>query len=90
MFDTPQSTTAGNQGIVSPTPPTQQEVEVGISNDSSTEIISGLKVGDQVVTRTIAATTAKTTTTAPSLFSAPGSGNRGATGGSTIRRVTGG
>jgi len=35
--------------------PEQQSVEIGLANDSYTEIISGLKEGDQVVTQTISA-----------------------------------
>lgn len=34
-------------------PPRRQTIEVGISNDESTEILSGLQEGDVVVTRTI-------------------------------------
>ena len=60
-------------GVSSTIPPRQQTVEVGISNDSSTEIVSGLKEGDQVVTRTVLAQAAKPAATAPSLF---GSGGR--------------
>lgn len=41
------------QGIISPTAPRRQPVEVGISNDGSTEIISGLKEGDVIVARTL-------------------------------------
>lgn len=55
------------QGVTMATAPTEQEVEVGVSNDSTTEIVSGLKEGDSVIARTITATAAKTTT-APSLL----------------------
>ncbi|MBI4224960.1 MAG: efflux RND transporter periplasmic adaptor subunit [Candidatus Sungbacteria bacterium] len=66
-----------NKGMTSATPPRRQPVEVGLSNETMTEIISGLKEGDQVITRTIAApTTAAATAQAPSLFGNPG-GNRG-------------
>lgn len=76
-----------SQGVVSATAPSRQQVEVGIANDTSTEIISGLKEGDQVVMRTVTsqATTAPTT---PSLF---GGGNRvgggGAPGAGAVRRA---
>ncbi|KKR07500.1 MAG: Efflux transporter, RND family, MFP subunit [Parcubacteria group bacterium GW2011_GWC2_39_14] len=40
----------------------QQNVEVGISNDSDTEIVSGLKEGDQVLIKTINATSTTTQT----------------------------
>lgn len=41
-----------NQSITSITAPTQQVVEIGLANDSLTEIISGLKEGDKVITQT--------------------------------------
>lgn len=53
------------------TSPKQQIVEVGLSDDTSTEILSGLNEGQKVVTKTtvVGATTAKTTTnSATSLF----------------------
>ena len=63
-----------NQGVALSTTPTQQAVEVGISDDTSTEITSGLSEGDKVVTKTISGTaTTATTNSAPSLF---GSGGR--------------
>ncbi len=57
-------------GVTLETLPQQQIVEVGISNDTVTEIISGLAVGDYVVSRTITGTTGggSTQTQAPSLF----------------------
>ena len=39
------------------------EIEAGIADSSNTEIISGLSVGDTVVTSTVTSTTSKTTTT---------------------------
>jgi len=60
---------AGVQGSPSTTPPQQQIVSIGISNDTYTEIISGLKEGDEIVTKTITPTTT-TTATAPSIFGA--------------------
>lgn len=70
---------AGSSGIPSTVAPSQKTVEVGISNDTETEITSGLSDGDLIITRTVTATTAQTQT--PSLFSAIGGGGRGATGG---------
>ena len=58
--------------------PKRMPVEVGISNDTVTEIVSGINEGDKVITRTVLATTAKATT-APSLFGAAGA--RTGTGG---------
>ena len=76
----------GTQGSPSLIPPIQQNVEVGVSNDTSTEIISGLKEGDIIVTKTIASTT--TTTSAPSIFSAA-TGNKGANAGGATRTLRG-
>ena len=57
-------------------------VEIGISSDTQTEIISGLSEGDVVVTATIKATsTSSTSTTSP--FSAIGGGAR--TSGTSLR-----
>ncbi len=61
----------------STTPPTQRRVQIGITNDTLTEIISGIKEGDRVVTRTI--TTGANKNTAPTIFSATGA-NRSNTG----------
>lgn len=44
-------------GIVSAILPKQQAVEIGLANDSITEITSGLKEGDKVVIRTISPST---------------------------------
>ncbi|MBI5230151.1 MAG: HlyD family efflux transporter periplasmic adaptor subunit, partial [Candidatus Magasanikbacteria bacterium] len=75
-------------GVTSPTPPRQQTVEVGISNDTSTEIIAGLKEGDVVIIRTITPASQKTATQqAPSLFGAAGA--RGGGGGGALRGATG-
>jgi HlyD family secretion protein len=43
--------------------PVQVEVETGLSNDSFTEIVGGLKEGDQIVVRSSAPTMAIKTTT---------------------------
>ena len=86
MFDTPLPTPAtGVQGSPSLTLPVNQTVEIGISDDTNTEIISGLKEGDSIVTKTIATSTASATST-PSLLSAVG-GNRNATGGGAARAL---
>lgn len=66
-----------NFSSVSKSVPNKIKVIVGLSNDSQSEIISGIKEGDEIVTRTILSTTA-TATAAPSLFGSPtnrGSGN---------------
>ena len=82
MFDTAlPAPAAGTQGSISVTPPRNQTVETGISDATSTEITSGLNVGDEIVTKTITGTTAKTaTTTAPSILGGAGGGARGGGG----------
>ena len=78
-----------SMGVTSPTQPRQQTVEVGISNDVSTEIIAGLKEGDIVVTRIITPASQKTATQqAPSLFGAVGARGGGG-GGGALRGATG-
>lgn len=93
LFDIPLVATAtstsgtgagANAGIPSAIPPRQQSVEIGLSNDTMTEIISGIKEGEQVVSRTILGT-ATATTQAPSIFNAagvrtPGANTRTTTG----------
>jgi multidrug efflux pump subunit AcrA (membrane-fusion protein) len=78
MFTTPLSLPfAGSQGTPSKETPTQIQVEIGISDDTNTEIISGIKEGDQIVSRTI--TNSTKTTTSSSLLG--GTGTRGIGGG---------
>ena len=81
VFNPPLITTTKSlTAIPSKVAPTQKVVQLGVSNDSLTEITSGLNEGDQIVIRTIAGTTASTAT-APSLLSAVGAGGRGGYGG---------
>jgi HlyD family secretion protein len=51
----------GQTGVTSTVAPKTVSVEVGISDDTNTEIKSGLSEGDTVVTQTINATAAKST-----------------------------
>lgn len=74
------------EGVPSAILPLQQQVETGLSNDTSTEIKSGLKEGDKIVTRTVTATPATQPTSSLSLFgnrggAAAGGGNNGGGGG---------
>lgn len=85
IFDRPLVGGTSPQGVASTITPREQTVEVGLSNDKSTEIISGLKEDDVIVTRIIAPTAA--TVAAPSLFGGIG-GNRGS-GGGGVRTGTG-
>lgn len=62
-------------GITSATPPQQKQIEIGLSNDTMTEITSGLKEGDRVVTQTITSTSATAQTQSQSTgFKIPGIG----------------
>jgi HlyD family secretion protein len=77
-----RSMSLASAGTVSATPPQRKVVEVGLVDDTNTEIITGLSDGDQIVTRTIAGatvTTARTTTNTAATRSATGA-TRGATG----------
>ncbi len=56
------TSTQTQPGVTSPTAPRRQTVETGISNDTLTEITSGLNEGDNVVVQTITPTAAKTAT----------------------------
>lgn len=53
--------TSGSQGTASNTLPDTRTIQVGLANDTQTEITDGLKEGDQVVTRTISGTATATT-----------------------------
>lgn len=71
-----------SQGVVSAQTPVQVPVEIGISDDTNTEITSGLTEGQQIIVRTISGSTQVTTQSAPSLFGGAG-GVRTGTGGAT-------
>lgn len=86
IFDQPLANSGSTQGAVSPVPPQQQTVEVGLSNDTLTEITSGLTEGQQIVVRTILPTAAKTSQQAPSLFGSVGARAGGQGGATRIQR----
>lgn len=89
VFDAPlAASVVGVQGSVSGTLPRQVEVTIGLANDTSSEIISGLNVGDIIVTKTIAATIAKTTS-APSILGAVGGNKTTGGGGNAMRAIRG-
>ncbi len=70
---------------------TSVDVTVGLSNDTQTEIVSGIAEGDTVVTGSTAPTTSTTSSSVTSPFSALGGGNRGfgGGGGGTTRVIRG-
>jgi macrolide-specific efflux system membrane fusion protein len=63
---TQDAQTASSDGITSATGPSSAAVQVGLANDSQTEITSGLNEGDWVVIRTVDSSTASKSTTAQS------------------------
>jgi HlyD family secretion protein len=70
------------QGITSSVIPMQKTIEIGLSDDTSTEIVSGVDEGTQIVTRTISGATA-TTNTSTSLLGNILGGNKNASRPST-------
>ena len=81
MFTPPlASPTTGSLGTPSKVAPSQVIVETGISDDTNTEIVSGLKEGDQIVSRTITSTTTSTASTS-SLLGGGGTRAIGGAGG---------
>ena len=79
MFDQAIPRNKNGQGVSSPVPPRRQTVEIGLSNDTFTEIISGLNEGDQVVARTTSgSSSSQSAQQAPtSLFGNPARGGSG-------------
>jgi RND family efflux transporter MFP subunit len=65
-------------GIVSATPPTQVPVTIGITDNTNTEIDSGLTAGEQIVARTISSGSSKTAAAAATARSGFGGGAGGA------------
>lgn len=59
-------------GFISEEKAQDKTIEVGIANDSHTEVISGLVEGEHVITRTISATSAATKAATQSLFGGAG------------------
>lgn len=75
MFKTsPPPPAKGSIGSISKIAPIKIPVEVGLVGSSRSEVVSGVKEGDEVVIRTILPTA--NTTTAPSIFGS-NTGNRG-------------
>ncbi len=69
IFPTPLIVEKGTSGTPSSMKPIQKKIEIGISSDSFTEIISGLNAGDQIITRTLNSNSStKTTSNTPTLF----------------------
>lgn len=80
-------------GLSFPLPLAQKTVVTGLTDDTQTEVVSGLAEGDSIITRTVKA--AATTSTAPSLFGnmrppGTGGGGGGGAGGGNGARGAGG
>ncbi len=81
---------SGSQGVTSATPPMSVPVTLGISDNTNTQILSGLTPGEQIVVRAVIGTAttktaAATATSRTTGGAAGGFGGGGAAGGSTIR-----
>ncbi len=76
-------------GITSITAPKNVPVTTGLSDDTNTEIVSGLSVGDQVITKTVVTTgaTASTKTAATAATTRTGGGGFGGGGASVLRAL---
>jgi len=61
--DLKQKLLASVSGVSLPSLPKQQSIETGISNDTSTEIVSGLNEGDVVVSSTVSSSTSSNSST---------------------------
>jgi multidrug efflux pump subunit AcrA (membrane-fusion protein) len=64
-------------GVILPNLPKKQLIEVGLSNNTLTEILSGLKEGDIVISSTITSTTQTAQTQRTQRFQIPGMGGMG-------------
>ena len=79
------STAAGSasSGVISATAPQSVPVTIGISDNTNTQILSGLTEGQQIVVRTVTGTAATTKTAAATATSRTSTGGFG--GGSAVR-----
>ncbi|MFA6404738.1 MAG: biotin/lipoyl-binding protein [Candidatus Paceibacterota bacterium] len=82
-----QNRTVSSATIYSATIPRDVTVTIGDTDDTNTEIITGLSEGEWVITRTVSGSSSQTTTVAPSILNTLGGSNRSATGG-TFRTIS--
>jgi hypothetical protein len=88
VFSPPLSGSETNTGATSPVAPTRMNVTTGLSDDTNIIIENGLSAGTQIVTRTVAGTSAKSSAAAStSLFGGVGGGARSG-GGGAVRALT--
>jgi HlyD family secretion protein len=69
--------TNSNSGMTLQSIPKQQEIQIGLTNDTGTEVTSGLKEGDTIIVRTISPSTTTTTTGTQNSIRIPGAGGFG-------------
>ena len=83
-FDASISGVSGSGTFTTALTPKQIQVQVGLADDTSTEITSGLKEGDIIITKSALSTAAKTAT--PSILNAVGGSatSRGGAGGARL------
>lgn len=75
VFSGKYSSSEMTAGIISTVVPQKQQVEIGLADDSWTEVILGIEAGQQVVTRTVSSASSSSQTTtqqSPSLFGGGG------------------
>jgi HlyD family secretion protein len=83
-FDQKYPEATASAGVTSTITPLSKQVEIGLSDDTNTEIVSGLNEGDQIIGRTVTQTT--TTSATPSIFGAASNRNSST---NAVRRIGG-
>jgi len=72
------NSTGGNAGVILATAPRQQAVQTGLSDDTNTEITSGLNEGDQIIVKTVTSSTSSSkSSSTKSILSTFGGGGPG-------------
>lgn len=74
-------------GVTSATPPKNVPVTVGLSDNTNTEIVSGLSVGDQVIVKTASSNGSSVAVAAPAAARLGGGGGFGGGGGASVLRA---
>jgi len=64
-------------GVILRNLPVRKNIQTGLANDTSTEVISGLNEGDTIIVRTVASSSVVTASSGASIFQAAGAGSRG-------------
>lgn len=89
VFNPALADTGGTNGVISTMAPQSVPVTVGISDDTNTEIVSGITENEQIVTRTIIGTAATAAATTARTTTGGAAGNRGFGGGGGVIRLGG-